>query len=312
MPIRLDAIEHRFDANETLYLARELESIEATLYEWKEKELKYRALIPVSNADNPGAENITYRMITMVGMAKIIANYSDDLPRSDAFTKEYSQKVKTVATSFGFNTQEVRAAAMANKPLETLKASAARRAVREKENSIAWTGDDSHGIIGFLNNTNIPVVAAPAGAGGTLWSTKTPDEMLEDVSTLVSTIRTQSKGIHSGDTLLLPIAQYTLITTLPRSANSDTTVYKFILENDAYGIRQIDWLNELSNAFVSGTKDGMVLYEKDPEVLENRIPLEMVIHPVQEKGLEFLIPVEARNGGVVIRYPLACAFMTGI
>jgi len=40
MPIRLDAIEHRFDANETLNLARELESIEATLYEWKEKELK--------------------------------------------------------------------------------------------------------------------------------------------------------------------------------------------------------------------------------------------------------------------------------
>jgi len=266
----------------------------------------------LNNADNPGAENITYRMITMVGMAKIIANYSDDLPRSDAFTKEYSQKVKTVGTSFGFNTQEVRAAAMATKPLETLKASAARRAVREKENSIAWTGDDSHGIIGFLNNTNIPVVAAPAGAGGTLWNTKTPDEMLEDVSTLVSTIRTQSKGIHSGDTLLLPITQYTLITTLPRSANSDTTVYKFILENDAYGIKQIDWLNELTNAFVSGTKDGMVLYEKDPEVLENRIPLEMVIHPMQEKGLEFLIPVEARNGGVVIRYPLACAFMTGI
>jgi len=312
MPIKLDAIQHRFDVNETLMLARELESIEATLYEWKEKELKYRALISVTNADNPGAETITYRMITMVGMAKIIANYSDDLPRSDAFTKEYSQKVKTIATSFAYNTQELRAAAMANKPLDSLKASAARRAVREKENSIVWTGDISHGIIGFLNNTNIPTVAAAAGAGGTIWALKTPDEMLEDVTTLVSLIRTQSKGIHSGDTLLLPIAQYTLITTLPRSANSDTTVAQFILQNAAYGIKQIDWLNELSSAFVSGTKDGMALYEKDPEVIENRIPLEMITLPVQEKGLEFIIPVESRNGGVVIRYPLACAFMTGI
>jgi len=196
--------------------------------------------------------------------------------------------------------------------LDSIKAGAARRSVREKENAVAWTGDDSHGIIGFLNNTNIPIVAAPAGASGTLWSSKTPDEMLEDVSTLVSTIRTQSKGIHSGDTLLLPIPQYTLITTLPRSANSDTTVYQFILNNKAYGITMIDWLNELTYAFVGGTEDGMVLYEKDPEVLENRIPLEMVIHPVQEKGLEYIIPVEARNGGVVIRYPLACAIMTGI
>ena len=56
----------------------------------------------------------------------------------------------------------------------------------------------------------------------------------------------------------------------------------------------------------------MVFYEKDPEVLTNRIPLEMVIHPIQPKNLEFLIPCEARNGGVVIRYPLACAILTGI
>jgi hypothetical protein len=312
MTIRFDSVKHRFDANETLMLARELESVEATLYEWKEKELKYRMHIPVTNSDNPGAETITYRMITFVGMAKIVANYSHDLPRSDAFTKEYSQKVKTVATSFGYNTQELRAAAMANKPLDRIKADAARKSMRQKENSLAWTGDASHGIIGFLNNTNIPVIAAPAGSSGTTWALKTPDEILQDVSLMTSTVRTQSKGIHNGNTLLLPIAQYTRITTLPRSANSDTVVADFILKNKAYGITEIDWLNELTNAFVSGTKDGAVLYEKSNEVLENRIPYEATPLPMQEKGLEYIINVEARNGGVVVRYPLACLFMTGI
>jgi len=310
--IRFDSIKHRLDSNETLFLARELESIESTLYEWLEPELKYRMLIPTSNEDSPGAETITYRMITMIGMAKIIANYSQDLPRADAITKEYSQKVKTIGTSFGYNTQEIRAAATANKPLERIKADAARRAVRKKENSIAWTGDSSHGIIGFLNNPNIPVQAAPAGVGGTTWSLKTPDEIIEDVSLVVQTMRDSSKGIHSGDTLVLPIVQYTIITTLPRSTNSDTTIAEFILKNKAYGIKQIEWLNELKNAFVSGTKDGAIFYEKNERVLQNRIPLEMITHPIQEKGLEYLIPVEARNGGVVVRYPLGCLFLTGI
>lgn len=312
MTIRIDGIKHRFDANETLYVARELESVEATLYEWEEKELKYRALIPVSNEDSPGAESITYRMITQIGMAKIIANYSDDIPRSDAITKEYTQSVKTIATSFGYNTQEVRAAALANKPLDRIKADSARRAVREKENAICWTGDSSHGIVGFLNNPNIPILAAGAGVGGTTWALKTPDEIINDVSLMVSEEREQSSGLHSGDTLALPIPQHTRITTIPRSANSDTTIANFILNNKAFGIKQIEWLTELTTAFTGDTEDGAVLYEKNPRIITNRIPLEMVTHPVQEQGLEFIVPVEARAGGVVVRYPLACLFFTGI
>jgi hypothetical protein len=310
--IRFDNLKHRFDANETLYLARELESIERTLYEWLTPELKYRSLIPVSNEDSPGANTITYRMITKIGMAKIIANYSDDIPRADAIVKEYSQKVKTIAISFGYNTQDVRAAALANIPLDRIYADSARRAVRELENEIAWTGNDSHGIIGFINNPNIPILAAPAGVGGTTWALKTPDEIIEDVSLMVQTMRETSKGVHSGDTLILPIAQYTIITTLPRSTHSDTVIADFILQNKSFGIKQIEWLNEVKDAFTDGTEDGAIFYEKNNRVLQNRIPMELITHPMQERGLEYIFPIEARNGGVVVRYPLGCLFFTGI
>jgi hypothetical protein len=312
--IRLDAIKHRLDANETLFLARELESIEAKLYEYKVRELKYRKLIPVSNQDSPGVETITYRMLTKYGMAKIIANYADDLPRVGAIMQEHSQKVKTIGTSFGYNTQEIRAAAYANKSLDTIYADAARRAVREEESQLAWTGNATYGIIGFLNNANIPVQAVVAGVGGTTWVFKTPDEIIADIATGTGQIRTQSNGIHVANTMLLPIPQYNIIATTPRSTNSDMTILEFITKpGNAFGLTTIDWLStELTNAFVGGTKDGMVLYENDEEVLQNRIPLEMITHPIQEKNLEYIVPVEARNGGVVIRYPLACLFMTGI
>jgi len=314
MSIRLDAIKHRLDANETLFLARELESIETKLYEYKVKELKYRRLIPVSNEDSPGAETITYRMITKLGMAKIIANYADDLPRADAITQEFSQKVKTIGTSFGYNTQEVRAAALANKPLDKIKADATRRAVREEESQIAWNGNATYGIIGFLNNANIPIQAVVAGVGGTTWVLKTPDEIIADISTGTGQIRTQSKGIHAANTLLLPIPQYNIIATTPRASTSDLTILEYITKpGNAFGLTTIDWLSDqLTAAFVGGTKDGMIFYEMDEEVIQNRIPLEMITHPIQERNLEYVVPVEARNGGVVIRYPLAMLIMTGI
>ncbi|MCK5601787.1 DUF2184 domain-containing protein [Candidatus Pacearchaeota archaeon] len=322
MEIRFDAVvdyleDHagrKLDANETLFLERQLESIESTLYKTKQKELKYRLHIPVSNRDNPGANTITYRVMTQVGMAKIISNNARDLPRSDAFMEEFTAKVKTIATSFGFDTQEVRAAVFNNMSLETIKGDSARRAVREKESNLAWNGDAQHNIIGIIGHPNVTELASPAGVSTTSpWGTKTPDEIIADISAMVAKVRSQSKGTQNANRLLLPIDQYTLIATTPRSTQSDTTILKFVLDEAAFGLDMIDWIpDELDLAFTSGSEDGAMCYEHDPEVLEQRIPLEIQILPVQRKGLEFEFPVEARNGGVVVRYPLGIVFMSGI
>lgn len=310
--IRFDSLAHRFDANETAFFARQLESIEETLYEFKQGELKYREFIPVSNRDNPGAMNITYRMFDKVGMAVVIAHYADDLPRADIFGREYTQPVKSLGTSVGFNTQELRAAAMAGIDLDSGKAVAARRAIRVKESGIAWNGDVQSGLLGLLSNENIPTLATLTGVGGFTWALKTALEIISDIGIMVSTVRSQSLGVHNADTLLLPIDQYNILSTriVP---NTQVTILQWILNNSALGLTTIDWLpTELDNAFVSGTKDGAICYERSSEILEQRIPMELDMLPVQEKGLELIIPGESRHGGVVVRYPLGMLFFTGI
>lgn len=310
--IKMDAVAHHFDANETLFLKRQLEHIEKTVYEFKQRELRYRMYIPVNSSYNPGATSITYRMLRLVGMFKVVANYAADLPRADAYMEESTQKVKTIAGSIGYNTQEIRSAQMAGVPLETYKAAALRRAAREKENSIAWTGDAQSGILGLLNNPNIPELAAGNGAAGTSeWSTKTADEIILDVSLAISKIRTQSNGIHEANTVLMPRGQYDLIQGLPRSTYSDLTVLEF-LKRTYPGVEFGVLETELDLAFTAGTEDGLIVYEKDREVLEMAIPLELKLYPIQAKNLEFTIPAEARNGGVIVRYPLALLFFTGI
>ena len=315
--IRIDGVKHKLDAissNATVFFARELEDIDAVLYEIKKKELVYRQFIPVSNRVNAGADSYTYRMFDKVGMAKIISDYADDLPRADVFGNEYTSKIKSLGSSFGYSTQEVRAASMANVPLETWKASAARRAIHEQESEIAWRGNDDSGLPGFLNNVNIPITATPTGTGGFTWLLKTPDEIIADVSLIITQVRANSKKRFSADTMLLPIAQWNIIATTPRSTTSDMTILEFLTKpGNSFGLTTIESIpDELDSAFTGGTEDGLIVYEKNSEVLEQMIPLEMITHPVQERGFEFVIPVESRHGGTVLRCPIACAIMTGI
>jgi hypothetical protein len=247
-------------------------------------------------------------MYSKVGMAKIIANPADDLPRSDVFAKETIVKVFSIGTSFGFSTKEMRRAQFSGVPLEMLKVDSARRAVLVKESDIAWTGEASHNIIGLFENTNITNTQAPLNAGTTsrAWADKTSDEIIADIITMTSGIRTLTKGVQAANTLLLPVAQYDIIALKPRSSLTDTTILEFITKpGNAYGLDTVDWLVELEDAG-TGASDMAFAYERDPEVLELRIPMEMQMLPPERRNLEMLTNIESEIAGVVVRYPLAC------
>ena len=90
---------YKFDANDTAFFARQLEFIEATLYQFDLKVLKHRAYIPVDNTPDPGADTVTYRLFEKIGLAAIINNFADDLPRSDIVGSEFRAPVRSIATS---------------------------------------------------------------------------------------------------------------------------------------------------------------------------------------------------------------------
>lgn len=309
------AMRNRLDAGESAFLERQLESVEARIYQKKLKELKYRTLIPISNRDGAGAQTITYYFYTKVGMAKIIANPADDLPTSDVFATRHTQAVHVIGTSFRYSTQDLRRAMFSGVPLEMFKVDAARRSIREKESTICFAGDTNHGIVGLFANGNIPSDQSPANGTGSsrLWSAKSPDLILNDVLSLITAIRTATKGVHQADTMLMPIATYNILAGTPRASFSDKTILGFILqENNVYGLSTVDWLPDELDTVGTGTSKMVFAYERDPEVLELRIPLEMVTHPPQFRNLQFIVPVEAENGGVVVRYPLACRSLYGV
>lgn len=303
----------KLDANESAFFDRELKYVKARSYDTKYKDLKYSNLLPVSMEAPSGAREITYQKYTKIGFAKIISDYSNDLPRVDVYGEEVTQKVKSIGDSFGYSIQEIRESQMAGKSLDQRRANAARRAQEEKHNTIAWNGDSEYNLQGFIDFPGITEYTLPDGTGGTTdWASKTPDEIIADMNGIVTAVISSTNGREVPDTMLLPIDQYELIATTRMTGDSERTILKFFLENSAH-IKTVDWLVELTDAgSADDSNDRMMVYKRDPENVTYEVPQAIEQFEPQQKGLEFVIPVHSRSGGVIVYYPLSVAYADGI
>lgn len=301
----------RFDANESMFFARQLEAIKAQTYDVKRANLNALQLMPVSTDVPEGATTITYRQYDTVGMAKVIANYANDLPRADVTGKEFTSNIRSIGNAFGYNTQEIRSAIFAGVNLPARKAMAATRAHQEKINALAFTGDADHGLPGLISNANVPAVTLAADGTGSskTFASKTADKIVRDVNSLITKIISQSKGVHRATEVWMPVEQYALIATTQNSTASDTTILQFLQQvHPGVTFRQVV---ELDGAGASSA-DRMYAIENSRDNWAIEIPMMMKMYSPQQKGLEFEVPVESRFGGVIIEYPLAFSFADGI
>ena len=318
MPMKYDeadlrAIQNsaRFDANESIFFARQLEYIRSQTYDIKRVALSALTLMPVSTAIPEGASTHTYRQYDTVGMAKVIANYANDLPRADVTGKEFTNPIRSIGNSYGYSVQDIRAALFSGTNLNGKKAMAATRAHQEKINQLAFGGDVDNGLPGLLGNANVPEVTLAADGTGSskAFSTKTADKIVRDISALINKVVSQSKGIHRVNQVWLPIEQYALISTTQNSTASDTTILEFLQKNNP-GV-EFKQVVEMDAAGAAGA-DRMYAMENSIENWQLEIPMMIRQYAPQQKGLEFEVPVESRFAGVIIEYPLAFAFADGL
>lgn len=306
------------DANETAFFTRELEVVKQRSYDVVYPELKALALIPVSTEAGPGAETIVYESFDAVGMAKIIASYADDLPRADVKGQEFRAPIRSVGNSYGYNLQEIRAAAKAGRPLVQRKANAARRAHDQKINDIAWLGDEEHGLLGLLTHPNVTRGTAAAvgdengGTNSPKWEHKTAAQILADLNAMVADMVLLTKGAEVPDTLLLPIDEHARIATTPFAEGVETTILEFFLKTNP-SINRVEWVAELTDAGVDNPgEDVAVVFKRSEDKLTLEIPQPFEQLPEQADNLEFKVPCHSRVGGVIIYYPLSVSILEGI
>lgn len=288
----------RADANESAVLSRQLVYIKNVEANVVYPDIKIRSFVPVSNEIPAWAETYSIKTYDRVGKAGYVSNYSDDSPRADVFVSETLANIKPIRNSYGYNVAELRAsAALGGLSLDARKASNAADVHARAQESIGALGDTLAGFTGFANNAGVTVVSAGITGG---WSTASDAQILADVINLVQVIALATKQTTYPDTLALPTKAFTYITSKPAGANFNGTIAKWILANNPW-IKTIDQYIYLDTAG-SGGVPRAVMYKKDPSILQFEVPLEFTQHPVQQRGIEFVVECESRMGGVSLRY----------
>jgi len=295
----------RFDAEAGLFLSRQLEFIRPQIFETKYADIKYPTILPVTSEAGPGAQTYTYRVMDATGEFKIISDAADDLPRADVTQVEKTINIRSIAGSFGYTVQELRAAQMADVALEQRRAAAVRRGYEEKVESIAMFGDTSASLTGFFNNSTVDVYTADK------WFTDsgtTSQEMLDLLNYGVSAIVNGSRMVEQPDTILMAYEDYNVIATQRNSDSSDVTVLEYFLRTNPY-IRNVEPINQLDAANSVLNTNRMVVYKRDPEKVQLHIPQPLELFPPQQRGLEFIVPAHARVGGVALYYPKSVIYV---
>lgn len=298
------------DAGESIFFLRELEQIKARSFDVLYAPLASTRLIPVDSTTNPGAKTVTYSQYDSTGVAKIIANYADDLPTADAKGIQITNNIVSLGNSFIISLEDIRAARFANKPLEQRKADAAAKAHLQEMNRIAFFGSSAYGVSGWIYNPAINNnFVAGSNAAARLWSAKTSTEILADMNEAVTYIIDNINGVEYPDTIVMPIAQYQFIANTQMAPGTDTTILQFFVRNNP--LITVEWANELKGAFPGGL-DGFIAYEKNINKFWQEIPQVFEMLAPQYDNLAYKVPCHSKHGGTIIAYPQSQVIRRGI
>src|ERR1700682_2890158 len=144
----------RFDAGQTAFFLRDLTDIYARTFDVKYPDLKARTILPVYTGVDPGAEGFVWRQFDRTGTAEVIA-------------AEEQSRIYSLGASYSYSIQDLRKAKMAGIPLETRKAFAARRAMEQAVEQIAFFGYQA-----------VPGAAATQSVLGAPAALSTPDPLV--------------------------------------------------------------------------------------------------------------------------------------
>ncbi|EHL99375.1 hypothetical protein HMPREF9946_03137 [Acetobacteraceae bacterium AT-5844] len=291
----------------SIIAARQLDYVKARVYTRKLPEMTGDLLIPTETDVPEGANSVIYRLYDVVGVAKIIGNYADDLPRVDVRGREMSARVRSIGDSYGYSQQDLRASALSGTNLPARKGDMARLAVARKENAIKFVGDTAYGMYGLLNHPNVPTVTVLNGD----WENPatTGQEIVDDVIALLNGIVTQSSGTHRATVIGMDNLRLSYLNTRRMGTTTEQTAGQFL--RSIYP--NLTWAEvpEFQGAGAGGT-NVMWAAERDPANYHYEAVMPFRQYAPQARNLELVIPCEARSGGVIIEQSLSMAKMEGI
>lgn len=223
-----------------------------------------------------------------------------------------------------YTLDDLYAAQLANVPLPELQMQTARRLVEEEANGWCFYGDTTRGITGLYNQPGVtPSAVANGGSGSPLWANKTPDEIFEDV---VSMVQSVWAAIEGGDTnirgqasilypnrLIISSTSYFDLVARFSAANWAQTILQRLQQALGAAIPdfQIVPAPEL-NTGGGGSGRWMACFSDNPQVVGRVVALPGQFGIPTVESFKTAIPYHTQVGGLQSRFPVGIAIRYGM
>ena len=303
--------------------AGDLEHLEKILYTPRKQELTARKVCGIMPGISADASTLSYRVLKGSGKVAMTRNFSaNDIPEvDDGEGYEVTQRVFNLLTKVTIDQDSLMKIRQLRKNkglsynLETFKMDIARRVLLEKENDLFYNGDTPNDVKGLLNTTGIKTEAVAdsktASSNKKLWSSKTSQEILEDIRKGIKHV--SKGGIYNPDTIILPSDAFGELMK-PFGDNTPLTILNWIASNSIKGktLRIIE-SQELAKENNVLSKNCFAIVESSAFVMQLGLARDFyVTEPVRDIMGNYAMACIVRHGGLVLRSPAAVYVGTDI
>lgn len=287
-----------------IWTAQELHKIKSQAYEKDYPAGSALRVFPVTNELSDTDKTFEYQTFDKVGLAQIIADYTDDLPTVDALMSSEFGKVFRLGNAFLISIDEIKAGQRTGKSLSVRKANAAQLAHDMLVNKLVFKGSKPHKIKSVFDHPNISKIVSKKWMDG---ETKKPEVASDELAQAIEKIETLTLGQHRATHILIPPSMRKVLTV--RMPETTESYLEYFQKQDG-GIT-IEAIAELEDYDGQGGKAALV-YEKDPMNMSIEIPEAFNMLPAQPKDLHFKVPCTSKCTGLTIYRPLTLVLITGL
>lgn len=266
-----------------------------------------------------------------VGTGKAwIGKVTDQITGIDVDIAKVPLPMRLWGVEIKYTIPELESAAKLGRPVDAQKYEGMKLKHQMDIDEQVYFGDTTTGDTGLINSdansakvkvTNVAAVAN--GAQGTpQWTTKTPDEILQDFNEALTSAWAAAAWAVIPGKVLLPPAQFGYISTQKVSNAGNMSILRYVLENNlltSAGAPQLDikpakWLIGAGSGgtiTVTGTVDRMVVYTNEKERV--RYPMTLLQRtPIQYDSIYHKTTYFCRLGVMELVYPETIAYRDGL
>lgn len=305
------------------YFVNQLDNLDKKLYEplysvtWG-RDIKLRTGITMANESTSFIRSNIGAIGTQSASGKPwISPNTTTLPGVSINGERVTLPLRLLGQEVSYTSVELERSQLIGQPIDAQKFNALNVLYQMSTDEMVYIGDSAVGAEGLLNSTLVTAASVTADGSGssTLWSTKTPDQILRDVNDMITAAWSASGFSVCPDKLLLPPAQYAYIASQKISTAGNVSILTFLEDNSIslrvngrkLDIQPVKWLTGRG----TGGADRMVCYTND----EDRVRFPMV--PIRREtpyylGIKFNAPYIWAFGEVEFVYPETVIYRDGI